>query len=109
MAQDKNKGVQLKSHLGVLDFGLSKVLPLHRLLLPTCNNWWWSFALQSLYAKKVEVQDYKLLCLAKVELKEETISLVGILGGWWTLPTTFYQGNFSFIRNGALKHYSENN
>lgn len=65
--------------------------------------------MQSLYAKKVEVQDYKLLCLAKVELKEETISLVGILGGWWNLPTIFYQGTFSFIRNGALMHYSENN
>lgn len=50
------------------------------------------YKVKSLYAKKVEVQDYKLLCLAKVELKEETISLVGILGGWWTLPTIFYQG-----------------
>ncbi|XP_065622452.1 uncharacterized protein LOC112014530 isoform X4 [Quercus suber] len=64
------------------------------------------YKVKSLYAKKVEVQDYKLLCLAKVELKEETISLVGILGGWWTLPTIFYQGTFSFIRNGALMHYS---
>ncbi|KAK4603595.1 hypothetical protein RGQ29_012207 [Quercus rubra] len=67
------------------------------------------YKVKSLYAKKVEVQDYKLLCLAKVELKEETISLIGILGGWWTLPTIFYQGTFSFIRNGALKYYSENN
>ncbi|KAF3966361.1 hypothetical protein CMV_009532 [Castanea mollissima] len=67
------------------------------------------YKVKSLYAKKVEVQDYKLLCLAKVELKEETISLVGILGGWWTLPTFFYQGTFSFVRNGALKNYSENN
>ncbi|GMY13323.1 hypothetical protein FCV25MIE_08562 [Fagus crenata] len=67
------------------------------------------YKVKSLYAKKVEVQDYKLLCLAKVELKEEKITLVGILGGWWTLPTLFCQGGFSVIRKGgALKHYLEN-
>lgn len=62
------------------------------------------YKVKSLYAKRVEVQDYKLLCVARVELKEEKFTLVGILGGWWPLPTLFGQGAFSVIRNGALKH-----
>ncbi|XP_062174712.1 uncharacterized protein LOC133879913 isoform X2 [Alnus glutinosa] len=62
------------------------------------------YKVKSLYAKRVEVQDYKLFCVARVELKEEKLTLVGILGGWWPLPTLFGRGAFSVIRNGALKH-----
>lgn len=72
-------------------------------LVTTCT-----LLLQSLYAKKVEVQDYKLLCIARVELKNEKFTLVGILGGWWTLPRLLSQEAFSLIRNGALWHYLEN-
>ncbi|PPD74248.1 hypothetical protein GOBAR_DD28833 [Gossypium barbadense] len=41
-----------------------------------------------LHASKVEVQDYKLLCLAIVEIGDEKIRLIGILGGWWSLPSS---------------------
>ncbi|KAJ9135341.1 hypothetical protein P3X46_032535 [Hevea brasiliensis] len=44
------------------------------------------YLLKSLYANKVEVQDYKLFCLATVAVKDQTITLVGVLGGWWVLP-----------------------
>ncbi|KAM0958063.1 hypothetical protein ACFX13_023807 [Malus domestica] len=40
-----------------------------------------------LYAHKVEVEDFKLLCLAKVEVQDQKFTLVGILGGWWHVPT----------------------
>ena len=59
----------------------------------------WSFYLQSLYASKVEVQDYKLLCLAAVEVRDQKFTLVGILGTWWTLPHLPYREAFSFVRN----------
>ncbi|KAK4781405.1 hypothetical protein SAY86_015507 [Trapa natans] len=42
--------------------------------------------LQSLHANKVEVHDYKFLCLARVEMRDHKLTLVGILGGWWKLP-----------------------
>ncbi|KAM7267513.1 hypothetical protein ACFE04_009679 [Oxalis oulophora] len=41
---------------------------------------------QSLYANKVEVQDYKLICLARVEIRGQKFRFVGMLGGWWILP-----------------------
>lgn len=44
------------------------------------------FDRKSFYASKVEVQDYKLLCLADVEVRDHKFNLVGILGTWWTLP-----------------------
>lgn len=66
------------------------------------------YKVKSLYAKKVEVQDYKLLCLARVEVREQKFTLVGILGGWWALPTLMYQGAFSIFKNGYMKHYREN-
>ncbi|XP_058773114.1 uncharacterized protein LOC131647239 isoform X2 [Vicia villosa] len=45
-----------------------------------------SFNKKSVYASKVEVDDYKLLCLADVEVRDHKFTLVGILGTWWTLP-----------------------
>ncbi|XP_034207968.1 uncharacterized protein LOC117621530 isoform X3 [Prunus dulcis] len=42
---------------------------------------------KSLYASKVEVEDFQLLCLARVEVRDQKYTLVGILGGWWPLPT----------------------
>ncbi|CAK8533729.1 unnamed protein product [Lathyrus sativus] len=44
------------------------------------------FNKKSVYASKVEVQDYKLLCLADVEVRDHKFTLIGILGTWWTLP-----------------------
>ncbi|KAG2383816.1 hypothetical protein LR48_Vigan10g281000 [Vigna angularis] len=55
--------------------------------------------LKSLYASKVEVQDYKLLCLAAVEVRDQKFTLVGILGSWWTLPHLQFWEAFSFVRN----------
>nr|CAD1842926.1 unnamed protein product [Ananas comosus var. bracteatus] len=36
-----------------------------------------------LYARNVEVEDYKLLCIGKVELRDKKLHVIGILGGWW--------------------------
>lgn len=41
---------------------------------------------QRLVARKVEVEDYKVLCVAKVEMKHQNFTLVGVLGGWWKWP-----------------------
>lgn len=60
---------------------------------------WWSFYLQSLYASKVEVQDYKLLCLADVEVRDQKFTLVGVLGSWWPIPHLPFWEAFSFVRN----------
>ncbi|XP_061359617.1 uncharacterized protein LOC133303679 isoform X2 [Gastrolobium bilobum] len=54
---------------------------------------------KSLYASKVEVQDYKLLCLAAVEVRDQKFTLVGILGNWWTLPHLPSWEAFSIARN----------
>ncbi|KAF8378258.1 hypothetical protein HHK36_029597 [Tetracentron sinense] len=62
------------------------------------------FVEQSLYANKVEVEDYKLLCLARVELRDQKILLLGILGSWWVLQSSPCQGAFSIFGNRALKN-----
>ncbi|XP_020096940.1 uncharacterized protein LOC109716064 isoform X4 [Ananas comosus] len=36
-----------------------------------------------LYARNVEVEDYKLLCIGEVELRDKKLHVIGILGGWW--------------------------
>ncbi|XP_020224901.1 uncharacterized protein LOC109806812 isoform X2 [Cajanus cajan] len=54
---------------------------------------------KSLYASKVEVQDYKLLCLADVEVRDQKFTLVGILGSWWTLPHLPFWEALSYVRN----------
>ncbi|XP_058091890.1 uncharacterized protein LOC131237872 isoform X2 [Magnolia sinica] len=46
------------------------------------------YKLKAFYAKKVEVEDYKLLCLARVELRDKKITLMGILGSWWVLQSS---------------------
>lgn len=51
---------------------------------------------QTIYANKVEVQDYKLLCLARVQVIDQKMTLVGILGGWWAVPSS--QGVLSELR-----------
>ncbi|KAI4306653.1 hypothetical protein L6164_029912 [Bauhinia variegata] len=53
---------------------------------------------KSVYASKVEVQDYKLISLANVELRDKKFTLVGILGSWWTLPDLATQEAFSLFR-----------
>ncbi|OMO69388.1 hypothetical protein COLO4_29084 [Corchorus olitorius] len=46
------------------------------------------YRFKSVYASKVDVQDYKLFCLARVEIGDQKLRLIGILGGWWTLPSS---------------------
>ncbi|WCJ21006.1 hypothetical protein M5689_003200 [Euphorbia peplus] len=58
------------------------------------------YFLKSLYANKVEVQDYKLFCLATVEVKDQNLTLVGVLGGWWALPIS--QRAFSVFRDSIF-------
>ncbi|KAG0498392.1 hypothetical protein HPP92_002679 [Vanilla planifolia] len=41
-----------------------------------------------LYVKNVEIEDYRMFCLAKVELRDVKINVIGILGGWWIIHTT---------------------
>ncbi|KAJ3694286.1 hypothetical protein LUZ60_009766 [Juncus effusus] len=36
-----------------------------------------------LYARKIEVEDYKLVCYGQVELRDKKLHLIGLLGGWW--------------------------
>ncbi|RDX84484.1 hypothetical protein CR513_34452 [Mucuna pruriens] len=57
------------------------------------------FKVKSLYASKVEVQDYRLLCLAAVEVRDQKFTLVGILGNWWALPHLPFWEAFSSVRN----------
>ena len=61
-----------------------------------------SVALQPCYAKKVEVEDYMFLCLARVELNDQNLTLLGILGSWWVLPLSSWQEAFSMLRNSFL-------
>lgn len=44
--------------------------------------------LQLLYVKNVKVEDYKILCLAKVVLRDVRLDVIGILGGWWVFQTS---------------------
>ncbi|XP_020589574.1 uncharacterized protein LOC110030922 isoform X2 [Phalaenopsis equestris] len=46
------------------------------------------FVEQFLYVKKVEVEDYKILCMARVELRDMKLDVIGILGGWWVFQTS---------------------
>ncbi|ONK81223.1 uncharacterized protein A4U43_C01F26690 [Asparagus officinalis] len=41
-----------------------------------------------LYVKNVKVEDYKILCLAKVELRDVKLDVIGILGGWWVFQAS---------------------
>ncbi|KAL1356409.1 hypothetical protein HN51_008425 [Arachis hypogaea] len=51
------------------------------------------------YASKVEVHDYKLLCLAAVEVRDQKFTLVGILGTWWSLPHLPTWEAISLVKN----------
>jgi hypothetical protein len=66
--------------------------------------------MQSVYASKVEVQDYKLLCLADIEVRDDKFTLVGIFCTWWTLPSweaCSLIGRRIFF--DLKKHFTENN
>ncbi|PKA63907.1 hypothetical protein AXF42_Ash004917 [Apostasia shenzhenica] len=41
-----------------------------------------------LYVRKIEVEDYKIMCVAKVELRKVKINVIGILGGWWIFQSS---------------------
>ncbi|XP_058188195.1 uncharacterized protein LOC131304813 isoform X3 [Rhododendron vialii] len=61
-----------------------------------------------LYAKKVEVDDYKFFCLARVELNNQEFTLIGILGSWWVLPWSTIQEALLIPRNKFLQNYLRN-
>ncbi|KAI3768773.1 hypothetical protein L2E82_19606 [Cichorium intybus] len=58
---------------------------------------------KSLYAKKVEVDDYTVLCIAKVEIGDEKYTLLGILGGWWVFEITSLRSAISGFRTKSLE------
>ncbi|KAI3500904.1 hypothetical protein L1887_36733 [Cichorium endivia] len=58
---------------------------------------------KSLYAKKVEVDDYTVLCIAKVEIGDEKYTLLGILGGWWVFEITSLRTAISGFRTKSLE------
>ncbi|WVZ14593.1 hypothetical protein V8G54_012159, partial [Vigna mungo] len=43
----------------------------------------------------LRLKDYKLLCLAAVEVRDQKFTLVGVLGSWWTLPHLQFWEAFS--------------
>ncbi|KAJ8557162.1 hypothetical protein K7X08_002787 [Anisodus acutangulus] len=59
-----------------------------------------------LVEQKVEVADYLFLSLAKVELKDQEFTLVGILGRWWSLPVSSWQEASSILKCKILKNLS---
>ncbi|CAH1420629.1 unnamed protein product [Lactuca virosa] len=58
---------------------------------------------KSLYAKKVEVDDYTVLCIAKVEIGDQKYTLLGILGGWWVFEMTSLRSALSGFRTKTLE------
>ncbi|PWA54413.1 hypothetical protein CTI12_AA342400 [Artemisia annua] len=44
---------------------------------------------KSLHAQKLEVEDYSVFCIAKVEIGEQKYTLLGIAGGWWVFEISF--------------------
>lgn len=60
--------------------------------------------MQSLYAKKVEVEDYTFLCVARVEIEDKRLTLIGILGNWWVLQFTPCEGVLSALKNRTLSY-----
>ncbi|KAI8533660.1 hypothetical protein RHMOL_Rhmol10G0026500 [Rhododendron molle] len=66
------------------------------------------YKFKSLYAKKVEVDDYKFFCLARVVLNNQEFTLIGILGSWWVLPWSTIQEALLIPRNKFLQNYLRN-
>ncbi|XP_043703324.1 uncharacterized protein LOC122653532 isoform X2 [Telopea speciosissima] len=62
------------------------------------------FVEQPFYAKKVDVEDYKLLCLARVEMRDQKITLIGILGNWWVLQSSPARGEYFALGSEALNN-----
>ncbi|KAD4586638.1 hypothetical protein E3N88_24239 [Mikania micrantha] len=59
--------------------------------------------LKSLYVKKVEVDDYTVLCIAKIEIGDQKYTLLGILGGWWVFELTSLRSVLSGFRSRTLQ------
>ncbi|KAM7509890.1 hypothetical protein LguiB_008765 [Lonicera macranthoides] len=62
------------------------------------------FVDQSLYAKKVEVEDYTFLCVARVEIEDKRLTLIGILGNWWVLQFIPCEGALTALKNRTLNY-----
>lgn len=58
---------------------------------------------QSLYAKKVEVDDYIVFCIAKVEIGDQKFTLLGILGGWWVFEMTSLRSAISGFKSRTME------
>ncbi|KAJ4972738.1 hypothetical protein NE237_005912 [Protea cynaroides] len=44
----------------------------------------------------MHVEDYKLFCLARIEIRDQKITLIGILGSWWVIQSSPAQGEYLF-------------
>ncbi|KVH92832.1 uncharacterized protein LOC112515906 isoform X2 [Cynara cardunculus var. scolymus] len=58
---------------------------------------------KSSYAKKVEVEDYTVFCIAKIEMGDQKYTLLGILGGWWVFELTSLRSALSGFRSRTLE------
>ncbi|XP_031115969.1 uncharacterized protein LOC116019779 [Ipomoea triloba] len=56
------------------------------------------YKFKSLYPNKVDVEDYAIFCSAKVQLKDQKFTAVGILGSWWVLPVSSWQEGVSVLK-----------
>ncbi|KAJ9562939.1 hypothetical protein OSB04_008099 [Centaurea solstitialis] len=58
---------------------------------------------KSLYAKTVEVDDYIVFCVAKIEMGDQKYTLLGILGGWWVFEVTSLRSALSGFKSRTLE------
>ncbi|KAG8384852.1 hypothetical protein BUALT_Bualt04G0161500 [Buddleja alternifolia] len=61
------------------------------------------YRFKPLQVKAVEVEDYIFLCLARVEIKDERLVLIGILGSWWNLPLSSSNEVFFFYKSSWME------
>ncbi|CAA2983374.1 Hypothetical predicted protein [Olea europaea subsp. europaea] len=54
------------------------------------------YRFRPLHVKMVEVEDYTVLCVARVEIKDERFVLIGVLGTWWIMPLSSTNEIFLF-------------
>lgn len=64
---------------------------------------WYKF--KPLYAKQVEVEFYKFLCMARVELQDQKFTLIGIMGNWRVLQLAPCLETFSVLGNKAVNNF----
>lgn len=60
------------------------------------------YKFKSLHAKKVEVEDYVVLWLGRIEMRDEKFTVIGVLGSWWILPSASFRDALSAWRSRNL-------